>query len=490
MSFGSDSPGGSVEGIGGNESGIGGNGGDGGGGMSGGGGYSNVAEGGSQTAGSFGGLAGTESYAVPSVNAFSYGLPGVPSVSGLMGSLGLGAPAPSYSDMGTFEGTGAFPVGGYPAQSDINAALRAMPAEEQEKLFREVIEPTLSTYQGWQGQAASKIAEFVFNNLLNAAVPGLGTLSKITGATGYMSDKMMDMATSQAIAEKLGIREANTIGGMTQSDGAEVMQGAINAGKTPQDILNAFNEVIREQGGDMSTWDEIWGGITGSTAAGAATGAAGTSAAYQQQALDYLKSREAMPLQISGGAMEQLGGLYNLPGGKADVEGGIARSPGIPTQQERIDLAMQSPMYGAMMGGRQAGEEAIMRQAGMTGGLRSGNVQENLYDYNTQLQNTALMSAYGGQIQEEDRQLNEYYNQLGGLQTLAGMQPGGAANIAQTMGNIGSTLAGGQTAAAQAQQSGVSNLIGLGGAAYQAVGGYEGIKDIGTDIYTTVASWF
>lgn len=207
------------------------------------------------------------------------------------------------------------------------------------------------------------------------------------------------------------------------------------------------------------------GGVVASKAAGkaakATTGAARTQAESEQQALDYLKSREEMPLQIAGGAMERLGGVYGLPGGVGD-------------QQALIEQARTSPMYGAIMGGQQAGEEAIMRRAGMTGGLRSGGVQEALYDYNTRLQQQALQSAYG--------------EQLGGLQYLTGRMPGGEAGIAGAMTGIGSTLAGGQLGAAKAGQAGTANLLGIGGAAYQELGGYQGIRDIGTDIYGRFSS--
>jgi hypothetical protein len=106
------------------------------------------------------------------------------------------------------------------------------------------------------------------------------------------------------------------------------------------------------------------------------------------------------------------------------------------------------------MGARGAGEEAIMRGAGATGGLRSGNVQEALYDYNVGLQNTALTQAYSQQQAEEDRSLRE-------LRGLAGLETG-TGQIAQTIGDIGRTEAMGITGAAQARQQGMQNLMNLG----------------------------
>ena len=103
------------------------------------------------------------------------------------------------------------------------------------------------------------------------------------------------------------------------------------------------------------------------------------------------------------------------------------------------------------MGGQEFGEEAIMRNAGMTGGLRSGNVQGNMYDYNTQLQNQALLSSYNEQLQ--------------GLTGLAGL-PSNSSEIGGYMSNIGQTYAQGVIGKGQAdadrnQQTG-NNLMGIG----------------------------
>lgn len=433
MSFGSDSPGGSPEGIGGDESGIGG-------GI--GGGDSGFSGWGSGFASAYGGFDFGG-------GGFGFGDPGATSG---FGDVGFGTDLNSAFDFGGgLENIGYSSYGGAPAYTrDISQALAAMSVVDQENMFKHVVEPTLAKYTGWQGQAASKIASTVFGAIANAAVPGLGTLSRVTGVTGHLADMMMDASFAQDLGEQLGIRNA---------DAMSMMSEAEHRGLSGQDIIDAARTVSARRGEDMGIWDDI----TGRSAAGAATGAAQTQAQYQQQALDYLKGREQVPLEISGGALQQLGGLYGLPGGVGD-------------QQAFIDQARQSPLYGAIMGGRQAGEEGIMRQAGMTGGLRSGNVQEALYDYNTQLENRALMGAYG--------------EQLGGLQYLAGRQPGGAANIANLTAGIGTTLAGGQTAAAQAGQAGQANLLGLAGSAYQAAGGASGIWETGKDIYETVSGWF
>ena len=95
------------------------------------------------------------------------------------------------------------------------------------------------------------------------------------------------------------------------------------------------------------------------------------------------------------------------------------------------------------MGGLKAGEESIMRNAAMTGGLRSGNTQSALADYATQLQNKALTDAYN--------------QQLSGLTGLAHL-PTNEAAIGQTMANIGNTRAQGILGAAQAKQAMYQNV--------------------------------
>lgn len=202
----------------------------------------------------------------------------------------------------------------------------------------------------------------------------------------------------------------------------------------------------------------LWDDITGKSAANASTGAAGTAASYQQQAIDYLKQMGVIPLAAQKG----LAGIYGLPGGTG-------------TQAQAIAAAKKSPLYGSIMGTRQSGEEAIMRNAGATGGLRSGNVQSALYDYNTQLSKDALTQAYGQQLQ--------------GLTGLAGMGTY-AGDIATGLGQMGQTYAQGQIAAEQAQQQGTSNLIGLGGSIYQGVGGWSGIKDIASDVGSWIGGLF
>ena len=183
----------------------------------------------------------------------------------------------------------------------------------------------------------------------------------------------------------------------------------------------------------------IAGGVSAygaSKASSASKEAAATSSQAQMEQLNYLKEVNALPQELREQALSKLGGVYGLEGGEG-------------SQQQLIEQSQASPLYGALMGGQQAGEEAILRQASATGGLRSGNVQANLADYNTQLRNQAL--------------LQSYQQQLGGLQGLAGT-PTGEQQVGQTMANIGQTQAAGQLGSAQAYQQGLQGIsnIGLG----------------------------
>lgn len=169
------------------------------------------------------------------------------------------------------------------------------------------------------------------------------------------------------------------------------------------------------------------GAFGGGQAEEAGREAADVQARYQTEALDYLKELDALPREYREAALEQLAGIS-----------GIGGDPN--AQQAMIERAQQSPLFAAMMGGLEAGEESILRHAGATGGLRSGTTQEALGKFGTQLQNQALLTSYGEQMQ--------------GLQGLAG-QPSLGLPIAQEMVGIGTTKAQGITGPAQAQQAGL-----------------------------------
>lgn len=225
--------------------------------------------------------------------------------------------------------------------------------------------------------------------------------------------------------------------------------------------------------------DFIFGTDSGESAAAASVEGAEISAAAQREALDYLKEVEALPQEFREQALTRLAGFAGLPGG----EGEALQLPGFAGQEELISRAQQSPLYEEILGGRQAGEESILRQASATGGLRSGNVQSNLYDYNVQLQNQALTQAYNQAFTEEQgaygRGLTEFGVQSDLLSGLAGT-PSGAQTIAGYTAGIGATQAQGVTGAAQArevgQQQSISNLLGLGEVGTEAYAAFSDIR--------------
>ena len=189
----------------------------------------------------------------------------------------------------------------------------------------------------------------------------------------------------------------------------------------------------------------------GERAAQAGLQGAQLQAQGQREALDYLKEREALPLELRDRFLPQLADIYT--GGEG--------------QQEFIDAARASPLYEAILGGREAGEQAILRNASATGGLRSGNVNAALTDYGSQLENRALLESYNQQLQ--------------GISGLANL-PLNTEAVAGTTAGIGQTLGQGLIGSTQAQLQGEAanrqNLIGLLGGAATGLSGYANFSDI------------
>jgi len=167
--------------------------------------------------------------------------------------------------------------------------------------------------------------------------------------------------------------------------------------------------------------------------------AAGTQAAAQMQALEYLKEREAIPQRYREAALTQLGGLYGLPG----IEG----APGVAGREEFISGLREDPFYREQI---RAGEEAVLRGASATGGLRSGGASEALARVSPELLRGV------------------YQERIGGLRGLAGL-PSYAPQIASAMGEIGRTRAAGIQAVGQQEQRGLQELMNIGFKAFGAI---------------------
>jgi len=145
--------------------------------------------------------------------------------------------------------------------------------------------------------------------------------------------------------------------------------------------------------------------------------------------VQYLRGVDAPARAVGGDAFRTEAGLYGLEGGKGSGE-------------QFIEAARQDPLFAAIMQTRDAGEDAIMRNAAATGGLRSGNVQSNLYQYNQQLEADALTQVY-------DRRLEG----IRGLQDRDRFSTDIAGGLAQR----GKALGGGRIDAADARASGIEN---------------------------------
>lgn len=194
-------------------------------------------------------------------------------------------------------------------------------------------------------------------------------------------------------------------------------------------------------GSSFGPWGAIAGGLLGGLggllggrseekaarkASRAAQQAGEAQLGHQQSALDFLMERDQVPAQYQQAAIQRMGGNLGI---SFDAEGNQ-----IQDTTSQLQRLQGSPIYQAIMAGQQTGEEALLRSASATGGLRSGNVQANLAKYGTQLQTQASLAAY----QDQERQMS----QLVGLQG----HPGA---IAQQMNLMGSTQ--GQMGMGQAQ---------------------------------------
>lgn len=144
-----------------------------------------------------------------------------------------------------------------------------------------------------------------------------------------------------------------------------------------------------------------------------------TAAGAQTEARDYLMQADALPTGFREAALKDLGSLYGLNYGS---NGMVSSGSG-----SILDRAMASPMYQAAI---KNGEDAVLRNASATGGLRSGSASENLARVN------------------QDALISSYQDQIAGLQGLSAL-PSNANNIAGYTASIGNTLGQGQMNAAQ-----------------------------------------
>jgi len=200
--------------------------------------------------------------------------------------------------------------------------------------------------------------------------------------------------------------------------------------------------------GGLSLANSAYQGRKATKAAGQA---AEVASAGQQDSLDYLRSQQALyePYRMEG-----------LQGVSEFLQGG---GPQPMSQEELVAQARQSPIYDAIMGTMDEGEDAIMRNAGAVGKMRSGNVRTALNRNAQDTETNALMSAFQYGANRDDLQRQEH---LQGLRFLAG-GPDMTGQVTNQMNNLTSTQAQGIMGKAQTRQAAnagfMDTAMGLGG---------------------------
>lgn len=226
-------------------------------------------------------------------------------------------------------------------------------------------------------------------------------------------------------------------------------------------------------------------GLSGAALAGLAIGGAGIATGIYSANKSSSAANNAAQLQSQSdqaGIAEQqrqfdalqklLSPFVTAGTGALGAQQDLLGTNGASAQQSAIAGIQGSPQYQALS---QSGQNAILANASATGGLRGGNVQAALGQFQPQLLAQLIDQQYG---------------RLGGLTSLgqnaaagvgnAGMQTGNS--IAQLLGQQGSALAGGALAGGRADAlgaSGISNglLSGLG--IYKGLGGTFGTTEAG-----------
>lgn len=206
--------------------------------------------------------------------------------------------------------------------------------------------------------------------------------------------------------------------------------------------------------------------MAGTTAAVVGAGAAAYGASKSGKAAN--KAGEAQAEASAAGVEEQrrqfdklveLLSPYTKAGESSlSAQQNILGLNGAEAQRAAISGIETSPYFQSTA---QQGENAILQNASATGGLRGGNTQGALAQFRPQLLNQLVQ---------------QQYQNLGGITALgqnsaaqqgnAGMQS--ASNIGNLLSQGGAAQAGGIIGQANAQNQLISNLIGIGGAAYGA----------------------
>lgn len=191
----------------------------------------------------------------------------------------------------------------------------------------------------------------------------------------------------------------------------------------------------------------VVGGITGSTAAtNGATKAASTQAAASQAGIDEQK-RQFDKL------VELMSPYVNSGTGALTAQQNLLGLNGNSAQATAVDNIANSDYFKTTAA---QGNNAILQNASATGGLRGGNTQAALAQFQPALLNQLVQQQYAN---------------LGGLSQLGQAAASGQASaglssansISQLLANKGQAVAGGQIAAGNGQQAAIGQGLSLAG---------------------------
>lgn len=189
-------------------------------------------------------------------------------------------------------------------------------------------------------------------------------------------------------------------------------------------------------------------------AAGAQQDAAQAQLAQQNAQFQQIQQLLSPFVQAGTGALGQQQALLGLSGQ--------------PAQQAALDSLMRSPQF---LSAKTAGENGILENAAATGGLRGGNVERSLSQFDQQTLAQLIQQQFGN---------------LGGLTSIGQNAAAGVGNAGMATGNnITSILGGiGQSQAGNALAQGNANT-GYANALSQALGGYFGTLGKTSSMYGT-----
>lgn len=226
-------------------------------------------------------------------------------------------------------------------------------------------------------------------------------------------------------------------------------------------------------------------GLSGAALAGIAIGGAGIATGIYSANKSASAANNAAQIQSQSdqaGIAEQqrqfdaiqklLSPYVNAGTGALGAQQNLLGTNGAAAQQSAIAGIQGSPQYQALSN---SGQDAILANASATGGLRGGNVQAALGQFQPQLLAQLI---------------DQQYSRLGGLTSIGQNAAAGVGNagmstsnqITSLLGQQGSALAGGALASGRADTLGASSvtngiLSGLG--AFKGMGGTFGTTEAG-----------